>query len=115
MAFKTQVLKIMDSKFWKKDIILNYKTLRRAIIEQLEFTDKRTIAKWIGHEKITWKKQRTTMYHKSYNKKQVEWEKGLLEEFRFIEKVDKEEVGFEYMEEYEPYFKLLRDKSYFTT
>ncbi|MCJ7559341.1 hypothetical protein MUO79_01820 [Candidatus Bathyarchaeota archaeon] len=118
MPFNEQVLQIMNSQFWKKTTSqispLTYNVLRRIIIEQLGFTDKRTIEKWIGHEKTSWKRHHGSLISAPHNEKVNEWVKGLLEQFWIIKKLDDDEAKAEmrdfYVKEHTPYFKILKDK-----
>jgi len=115
MAFQRKRHLIMNDTRWKKGEIVSYDLLRNAVIRQLGFSDKRSIANWIGECKIKWKKKRHSAFYPTSNEKTVEWHQGLLEEFRYVKMLtdaDIEQLSNKdmYPKEYAPYFKILIDK-----
>jgi len=115
MGFKEDVHKLMHDERWKKDVTLSYKGFRKIIIVQLGYTDRRTISKWLGKNKIVWKKQRgSTFYPTPKKKKGVEWQKGLLEEFFIIKRnYEAEEKHQQQYKEDVILFTILKDRSDF--
>jgi hypothetical protein len=57
--------------------------MRRIIIEALGVYDRRTIIKWLGQNKTTFKKVGDA-FSVTRNKKVLVWEKGFLEEFDYV-------------------------------
>jgi len=94
----------MENPNWKKGAKAHYRAFRLIVINQLGVTDRRTIAKWLGKQKVTWRKKRGSPLYPSTNIKVKEWQKGLLEEFGIIEKIEENENIF---------FKVLKDKTDF--
>ena len=113
MTFKRDVLKIMSHPNWIKGSLPTYNGLRLMLIKQLGITDRRSIAKWIGKSKTLWKKRRTPF--QTSNVKTTEWQKGLLEEFRIIERryYTEEELKENPYIKNTIQFKILEDKTYF--
>ena len=113
MTFKRDVLRIMSHPNWIKGSLPTHNALRLMLIKQLGITDRRTIAKWIGKRKTLWKKKRTPF--QTSNVKTTEWQKGLLEEFRIIERFyfTEEQIKEVPSRKNTIQFKILEDKTYF--
>lgn len=75
--------KILSSQGWLLNYIHSYGLMRKILIQSLGIADKRTINKWLGRRKQVWKRKSYGL-NPSYNVKDYEYEKGILEELGFV-------------------------------